>query len=114
MSQISTSKIGPIVLPVGEANKVEEFRNTKVSNLIPRTISSDGSMDKADSHDIAMAFGVVDLSQNTPISVSGRTDGYASSTKAELMGLLAAIIAAPPAQDIKIELHNQAVVSLFR
>ncbi|KAF8944536.1 hypothetical protein BGZ46_006231, partial [Entomortierella lignicola] len=61
-----------------------------------------------------MAFGVVDLSQPITRTVHGRTDGYASSAKAELMGLLAAIISAPLDQDVRIELDNQAVVEQFQ
>ncbi|KAF9193253.1 hypothetical protein BGZ50_007651, partial [Haplosporangium sp. Z 11] len=64
--------------------------------------------------DVAMAFGVVDLSQPEQHTVKGRTDGFASSTKAELMGLLAAILSAPPGQDIIVELDNQAVVQQYQ
>ncbi|KAG0348896.1 hypothetical protein BGZ54_004513, partial [Gamsiella multidivaricata] len=46
--------------------------------------------------------------------MQGRTDGYASSVKAELMGLLAAILSAPPDQNIIVELDNQAVVQEYQ
>ncbi|KAF9398002.1 hypothetical protein BGZ94_006121, partial [Podila epigama] len=44
------------------------------------------------------------------LPLSGKVDGHASSTKAELMGLLAAIASAPPGQDLLIQLDNKAVV----
>ncbi|KAF8974091.1 hypothetical protein BGZ52_009714, partial [Haplosporangium bisporale] len=47
------------------------------------------------------------------ISVSGHTDGYASSTKAELIGLRAAILSAPLIKKNDIQLDNQAVVHQF-
>jgi hypothetical protein len=40
-----------------------------------------------------MAFAVVDFSTDMTHTVSGRMDGHASSLKAELMGLLVAVVA---------------------
>ncbi|KAF9971609.1 hypothetical protein BGZ75_001813, partial [Mortierella antarctica] len=71
-----------------------------VDNNKPRTLSSDGSLIKSGTAEIAMAFGVADLTQPELLTVQGRTDGYASSAKPELMGLLAAVLSAPPDQDI--------------
>ncbi|KAF9403898.1 hypothetical protein BGZ76_007172, partial [Entomortierella beljakovae] len=107
-------KIGPLIVPSVEATQLEKIWNTEVSNTNIRTISSDGSMINADSDNIVMAFGVVDNTNSITRSVGGRTGGYASSTKAELMGLLAAIVAAPPEQNILVELDNQAVAILFK
>ncbi|KAF9398003.1 hypothetical protein BGZ76_008246, partial [Entomortierella beljakovae] len=58
------SKIGPLIISPVEATQLEEIRNTDVSNTNTRTISSDGSMINADSDNIAMAFGVVDNTNN--------------------------------------------------
>ena len=55
----------------------------------------------------AMAFAVVGQEQAT---VQGTTKGFASSVKAELMGLIAGIIATPLEQDVCIHLDNQAVI----
>ena len=59
---------------------------------------------------VAMAFGAVDANEATIRSAQGCVSGQASSTKAELMGLLVAICSAPPAQDIIVHLDNSAVV----
>ncbi|KAF9405092.1 hypothetical protein BGZ94_003765 [Podila epigama] len=61
-----------------------------------------------------LAFGVADRSSGETQALSGKTDGHASSTTAELMGLLAAIASAPPGQDILIQLDNQEVVDQFQ
>jgi ribonuclease HI len=90
------------------------MRSTPVDNTKPRTLSSDGSLINNGQPDIAMAFGVVDQSQPVIRTVQGRTDGFASSTKAELMGLIAAVLSAPPEQHIIVELDNQAVVQQYQ
>ncbi|KAF9895650.1 hypothetical protein BX616_009147, partial [Lobosporangium transversale] len=58
------------------------------------TLYSDGSLEEAGRRAARMAYGVV--AQTGPESftnvVSGRVDGRASSTKAELVGLYAAIL----------------------
>lgn len=64
--------------------------------------------------DISRVFGVVDLSQDNPLTFQGRTDGHASSAKAELMGLLAAVLAATPEQDTIAKLDNQSVVDQYQ
>ncbi|KAF9943821.1 hypothetical protein BGZ72_003321, partial [Mortierella alpina] len=61
-----------------------------------------------------MAFGAVDNSGATIRTTGGRVSGHASSTKAELMGLLVTISSAPPAQDIIIQLDNSAVVDQYQ
>ncbi|KAH7047728.1 hypothetical protein BKA57DRAFT_493123 [Linnemannia elongata] len=63
---------------------------------------------------VAKGFGVVDLQQDTHFPIKGRTDGHASSTKVELMGLIAAVVAAPDEQDIVVRLDNQAVVDQYQ
>ncbi|KAF9341033.1 hypothetical protein BGX26_008805, partial [Mortierella sp. AD094] len=106
-------KIGPMYLSPAEAANLIMIQTSPVDNTAPRVISSDGSLINTDTAEVAMAFGVADLSQPTTRTVHGRTDGCASSAKAELMGLLAAIISAPSDQDLRIELDNQAVVKQF-
>jgi ribonuclease HI len=107
-------KIGPLIMSPSEANRVLEMQGTESHVSDIRIISSDGSLINADSDAISMAFGVVDQSDGTVRSISGKVEGYASSTKAELLGLLAAIIATPSNQNIKVELDNQAVVTSFK
>ncbi|KAF9342474.1 hypothetical protein BGX26_007461, partial [Mortierella sp. AD094] len=107
-------RIGPVYLSPAEAANMMTIHTSPVDNTKPRVISSDGSLININTENVAMAFGVVDLSQPVTRTVHGRTDGHASSAKAELMGLLAAIISAPPDQDVRIELDNQAVVQQFQ
>ncbi|KAK3805184.1 MAG: ribonuclease H-like domain-containing protein [Benniella sp.] len=47
-------------------------------------------------------------------AVSGRASGFASSTKAELTGLLAAILASPRDKTVTIKIDNMAVVTQFQ
>ncbi|KAK3836656.1 MAG: hypothetical protein JOS17DRAFT_734820 [Linnemannia elongata] len=75
-----------------------------------RHIYSDGSMVSLGQASCAMAFAVV--REHQPV-IQGKTKGFASSVKAELMGLIAVIIATPQDQDVCIRLDNQAVVKLF-
>ncbi|OAQ22724.1 hypothetical protein K457DRAFT_1911505 [Linnemannia elongata AG-77] len=57
-----------------------------------------------------MAFAVVGEQQ--PV-IQGTVKGFASSVKAELMGLITGIIATSQDQDVCIRLDNQAVVKMF-
>ena len=91
-----------------------EIQRTPVDNNTRRTISSDGSLINGGQHTVAMAFGVADLSQPDVRTVQGRTDGYASSAKAELMGLFAAVISAPAEQDILVRLDNLSIVQQYQ
>ncbi|KAG0196505.1 hypothetical protein BGX33_001571, partial [Mortierella sp. NVP41] len=58
-----------------------------------------------------MTFAVVGEGQTT---IGGRVTGFASSAKAELTGLIAAVTAAPKDQDIHIRLDNESVVKQFK
>jgi len=66
-----------------------------------------------------MAFGVADFTAGVTYSIPDRTNGLDSFRKAELMGLLAAIMALPPRQDILVRLDikgvldNKGVVTKF-
>ncbi|KAG9072761.1 hypothetical protein KI688_000539 [Linnemannia hyalina] len=88
-------------------------QDTHVDNSTPRVLYSDGSLLNSGTLEVSQAFGVVDLTQDNPLTVQGRTDGHASSAKAELMGLLAAVLSAPPEQDIVVKLDNQSVVEQY-
>ncbi|KAG0360402.1 hypothetical protein BC939DRAFT_436861 [Gamsiella multidivaricata] len=112
--RVAVATVGPVCLPNLEAEAVERLRRTAVDNTTPRTPLSDGSMINAGTEEIAMAFGVVDRSQTETLTVHGRTEGYASSAKAELMGLHTAILASPPTQDIIVEPDNQSVVRQYQ
>jgi len=61
-----------------------------------RVLYSDGSMVRLEFKECDVAFG---------------HSGQASSSKAELTGLLAAIMAVPPRQDILVRLVNKGVVT---
>ncbi|KAF9573021.1 hypothetical protein EC968_009150, partial [Mortierella alpina] len=114
MPDPDTATLGPVCMPATDAAAVHCIRLTEVDHEAVRIISSDGSLIKDGTENVAMAFGVVDLSQAEIYKAQGRTDGYASSTKAELMGLIAAVLAAPPEQDIVVELDNKSVVDKYR
>ncbi|KAF9540862.1 hypothetical protein EC957_003668 [Mortierella hygrophila] len=89
------------------------FQDTPVDNPTPHVLHSGGSLLDSGTPEVSQAYGVVDLTQDNPLTVQGRTDGHASSAKAELMGLLAVILSAPPEQDIVVELDNQSVVEQY-
>lgn len=114
MPRLAVATVGPVCMSLEEARAVERLRGTWVDNNTSRTISSDGALIKSGTAGIAMAFGVADLSQPELLTVKGRTDGYASSAKAELMGLLAATLSAPPDQNIMVELDNESVVDQYQ
>ncbi|KAF9176242.1 hypothetical protein BGZ49_006504, partial [Haplosporangium sp. Z 27] len=84
-------RIDPVTISSAQAIEVNHIRNSPVDNTAKRLISSDGSMIHTNTANVTMGFGVVDRSQLATRKVEGKTDGYASSPKAELMGLLAAI-----------------------
>ncbi|KAG0249321.1 hypothetical protein BGZ95_007588, partial [Linnemannia exigua] len=109
-----TVQIGPLCLSPAEAAAMRAVQETLTNNINPRILYSDGSLLHSGMEDVSQAFAVVDLTQEPTLTVQGRSDGYASSAKAELMGLLAAVLAAPPDQDIVIRLDNESVVTQFR
>ena len=76
-----------------------------------RHIYSDGSVVHMGKAQCTMAFAIAGESQ--PV-IQGTTKGFASSVKAEMMRMIAGILAAPPDQDICIRLDNQAVVKQFK
>ncbi|KAF9378428.1 hypothetical protein CPC16_011293, partial [Podila verticillata] len=77
---------------------------------------SDGSMVEAGTEKNSMAFGVViDTGNNTFVPVmGGGVTGFASSTKAELVGLLAAVLSSPRNATVKIYTDNMAVMQNFQ
>ncbi|KAF9155418.1 hypothetical protein BGX20_004471, partial [Mortierella sp. AD010] len=98
---LARQKIGPVCISLAEAAAVLAIRASPTDNTKPRVIYSDGSLINTNTDNVAMAFRAVDLSQPVARVVHGRTDRYASSAKAELMGLFAAILSAPPNQDVR-------------
>ncbi|KAF9397697.1 hypothetical protein BGZ94_006229, partial [Podila epigama] len=95
--------------------EAQAFRALQSQDLLlgSKIISTDGSMLQAGTAKVSMAFAVVDQSSGTVLDLLGKTDGHASSTKAELMGLLAAIASTPSDQNILLQLDNKAVVDQF-
>ncbi|KAF9204894.1 hypothetical protein BGZ49_004741 [Haplosporangium sp. Z 27] len=85
-----------VIIPRETLKQLEKTR-TSLKDEVSVTIYSDGSMTEADGLNILMAFGVVfkNYDESFPIVTTGRVTGFASSTKAELVGLLAAIMASP-------------------
>ena len=76
-----------------------------------RHIYSDGSLVHMGKAKCAMAFAVVGEAQKT---IQGTTKGFASSAKAEIIGMIAGLIATPPEQDICIYMDNKRVVKQFK
>ncbi|KAF9122102.1 hypothetical protein BGX30_002208, partial [Mortierella sp. GBA39] len=105
--------IDSLCLSPTEAASMRAFQDTPVDNSTPRVLYSGGSLLDSGTPEVSQAYGVVDLTQDNPLTVQGRTDGHASSAKAELMGLLAAVLSAPPEQDIVVKLDNQSVVEQY-
>ncbi|KAF9923365.1 hypothetical protein BGZ67_009867, partial [Mortierella alpina] len=112
--RLAVATVGPVCMSPSDARAVERLWGAWADNKKPRTLSSDGALIKSGTAEIAMAFGVADLTQPELLTVQGRTDGYASSAKPELKGLLAAILSAPPDLDILVELDNESVVVQYQ
>ena len=109
-----TKKVGPLVVSPDEFTVLTSLQNTPVDNTAPRNLYTDGSLIHSGTEEVAMAFSVVDLQQDIHLPIKGRTDGHASSAKAELMGLIAAVVAAPDGQDIVVRLDNESVVDQYQ
>ncbi|KAF9080091.1 hypothetical protein BGX23_002653, partial [Mortierella sp. AD031] len=97
-----------IIMDVATQSAIEEQRKHTQPGV--RYIYSDGSVVNLGKARCSMAFAVVGEQQ--PV-IQGTAKGFASSVKAELMGLIAGIIATPQGQDVCIRLDNQAVVKMF-
>ena len=97
-----------IIMDETAQTALEEQRKHTQSGV--QHIYSNGSMVNIGQARCAMAFAVV--GEHQPV-IQGTTKGFASSVKAELMGLIAGIIATPQDQYVCIRLDNQAVVKLF-
>ncbi|GJJ74732.1 hypothetical protein EMPS_07090 [Entomortierella parvispora] len=107
------AKVGPLSMPQAQAELLHQLRQSPISQE-RKVLYSDGFMVRAGTKECAMAFGVADISTTAPHSIPGRADGQASSGKAELMGLLAAIVSMPPGQDILVRLDNEGVVTSYQ
>ncbi|KAI1310814.1 hypothetical protein EDD11_003628, partial [Mortierella claussenii] len=93
------ASVGPVVIPRVQAAALAQLQS-RSPTAGTRIVYSDRSLTDSGTKDIAMAFGAVDTSQDTTATLQGRVDGYASSTKAELMGLIATVIMQPKEQDL--------------
>ncbi|KAF9943451.1 hypothetical protein BGZ70_005953, partial [Mortierella alpina] len=94
----------------------QEQQEAITASRTPRTtevrhLYSDGSLMNAGTAECSMSFGVVGEQQQ---AIRAKTTGFASSTKAELMGLIAAILAVVPDQDVIVHLDNKAVVTQYQ
>ncbi|KAF9943791.1 hypothetical protein BGZ70_005423, partial [Mortierella alpina] len=108
-----TIRFGPLVVPRDQGPHLQALQSAAVTQG-DRLLHCDGSMIDAGTDNVAMAFGAVDASEATIRTAQGRVAGHASSTKAELMGLLVVICSAPPEQDIIVRLDNSAVVDQYQ
>ncbi|KAF9930781.1 hypothetical protein BGZ67_005608, partial [Mortierella alpina] len=95
---------------VKERTRLEEESQDKL------TFYSDGSLTDMGKTSVSMAFGVVQKKAGDQYRdiVGGQTEGHASSTKAELVGLLATIMISPRDRDVQVFIDNEAVVKNFR
>jgi len=104
---------GSVWTPPQQETIIQRLQQTPLTDG-PRILYSDGSLLKHGSPDCAMAFAVVDLLSDEASLLSGRVGGRASSTKAELMGVFAAVLAVPLGQDLIVRLDNESVVDDFK
>ncbi|GJJ75820.1 hypothetical protein EMPS_08178 [Entomortierella parvispora] len=104
--------IGSLLVDQATANAITEAQ-IRPPAPAPRHIYSDGSLIRAGTVYSSMAFGVATVAPDTPLRISGRLQGFSSSTAAELMGLHAVIVAAPAAEHIILHLDNLSVVNNF-
>ena len=76
---------------------------------------SDGSVKNHGTEDISLSFGSVFqcVDGSYQRAVTGTTSDYASSTKAELVGLLATVLCCPRDRNAIIHIDNMAVVLQF-
>jgi ribonuclease HI len=104
-----------IDIPASALHELKEIR-LRLQGEDRVILYSDGSLKEAASSNVSMAFGVVYQAGNDefPIVTAGRVGGYGSSTKAELVGLLASILASPRRTETTIYIDNAAVVGQFR
>ncbi|KAF9158215.1 hypothetical protein DFQ26_007866 [Actinomortierella ambigua] len=121
-------RIRPKVLLEMLLQDIKHTRRTGSSTRPDQTILlySDGSLSNVGTDKVRMTFGVVRVTTDKTIGdrtnkdtvetqdlIHGRTEGFASSTKAELTGLLAAIEISPRNRPVKICIDNMAVVTNF-
>ncbi|KAF9934701.1 hypothetical protein BGZ67_003762, partial [Mortierella alpina] len=80
-----------------ERTRLEEDNQDKL------TFYSDGSLTDMGKTSVSMAFGVVQKKADDQYRdiVGGQTEGHASSTKADLVGLLATIMISPRDRDFQ-------------
>ncbi|CAO3565248.1 unnamed protein product [Mortierella alpina] len=97
MPRLAVATFGPVCTSVSGIRQVEKAWGYRVDSTVPRTPSSDNALIKSGTADMAMAkaFGVVALAQPEYLTVQGRTDGFAFSAKAKLVGFLAVVLSAP-------------------
>jgi ribonuclease HI len=104
-----------LIIPAHVEHELEEQRS-RLEGQGPLEFYSDGSYFEDGPKPVSMAFGVVTMDQQTQryrTVISGKTVGYASSTKAELVGLLATIMVCPRGTNATIYIDNEAVVQQF-
>ncbi|KAG0347366.1 hypothetical protein BGZ54_004932, partial [Gamsiella multidivaricata] len=104
-----------VSIPAAVLRHIQQQR-TRLQGLDKVVMFSDGSMEEAGKQGVRMAFGVVAQENQDAMHtvVTGRIAGFASSTKAELAGLFAAILASPRNTPTTIYIDNSAVVTQFK
>lgn len=105
-----------LVLDPATVNKIIEQQSLLQEQQQPLIFYSDGSLIEAGKEDVSMAFGVVvpGTGDTFRTAIVGKVAGFASSTKAELAGLLATILICPPGREAKVYIDNSAVVDQFQ
>ncbi len=96
-------------------NTIQEQRSS-LEGHGPLEFYSDGSLLEHGVSTGSMAFGVVAMrpgEERYSTIIAGKVKGYASSTKAELVGLLATILVCPRDTNATVFIDNEAVVTQF-
>ncbi|KAF8950332.1 hypothetical protein BGZ52_002891, partial [Haplosporangium bisporale] len=105
-----------LILDPDTVNNIIEQQSIFQEQQQPLIFYSDGSLIESGKEEVSMAFGVVVPSTDNTFrtAITGRVTGFASSTKAELAGLLATILICPPGHEAKVYIDNMAVVDQFQ
>ncbi|KAG0027750.1 hypothetical protein BGZ81_005323 [Podila clonocystis] len=108
-SEFNGLALGPVTRAAILQQRQEQQHETEI------VLYSDGSLIEAGTEKCSMTFGVATLLENNIFAplMSGEVAGFASSTKTELVGHVAAVLCSPRNATVKIYIDNMAVVQMF-
>ena len=112
---VSIINFPSVVFDNETAEKILNTRHVLETQLGEHHLYSDGSFHRLEDASTRMSFAVAYKSSNKTydLAISGTSQGQASSTRAEITGLLAAILCCPRNHPAKIYSDDQTTVSEF-